>query len=106
MQAEIKNDIDLAQGVNPCSCSRFGVKLITISTDYEEITNNSKKLNRLFENGVIDKNFTRYLTGINRLRYHELVYFVGILIVSICVFPCFKVQMLQMILTKLRFFAS
>ena len=43
MQAEIKDDIHLAQGVSPCSCSGFAVKLITISTDYQEITNKAKK---------------------------------------------------------------
>ena len=74
MQAEIKDDIHLAQGVSPCSCSGFAVKLITISTDYEEITNKAKKLNRLFENGVIDKNFIRYLRGMSRLIYHESIF--------------------------------
>lgn len=38
MQAEIKNDVHLAQAVTPCSNASGGVKLIDISTDFEKIT--------------------------------------------------------------------
>ena len=75
MPIEINNDMHLAQVVTPRSNSGGGVKLIDISTDFDEITKKTGKLNRLLKSCVMNEDVTRSLTGIDRQRYQGLIYF-------------------------------
>ena len=58
-----------AQAVTPGSYAGGGIKLITISTDFDEITKKTGKLNRLLKSGMMEEHVTRYLPGMDRLRY-------------------------------------
>ena len=75
MHTKINNNVHLAQAVTPRSHSGSGIKLIHISTDFNEITKKIGKLNRLLKSGMVDEDVTWCLPGIDRLRYQGLIYF-------------------------------
>ena len=59
----------LAQAVTPRNHSGGDVKLIDILTYFDENTKSIGKLNRFLISGVTIEDVTRYLPGMDRLKY-------------------------------------
>ena len=75
MQSEINDDVLLTQAVKTRSHASGSVKSIDISTNFEKITNKLRKLYSLLNSAVMDEDVTKYLPGIDKLRYQGLIYF-------------------------------
>ena len=75
IQTEINNAVHVVQAVTPRSHAGRGFKLIDVSTDVDEVTENIGKVNRLLKSAVMDEDVARYLPGMDRLRYQVLIYF-------------------------------
>ena len=76
MQTEITNDVHLVQAFTPRNHPDGGVKLIDISTDFDEIKKKIGKWDKLLKSDVIDEVVMSYLTGMDRLRYQGFIYIV------------------------------